>query len=284
ADRGHGQHSEDSIHLPLLILTSSCHGSCLAFPRDPAVVGDGCRLCPGIPGLDGGAGLAWSSAGSALSPGLGRIRLSARREASAEHPSPRAGLLASATGSLPSRLSHGRAARGLVLLPWDGAVTRPWLWHQDTAAPWAPRAVPAQCPAPSLLPRRGLGSTELGRGSQPSLGTKPCAPPVAQRALGGMVLVALSVPPSWLGKAWPGLPGLRAQQWSWAPVAGMGALSAHTSFFFQDYMDALVTNYCIWPPVQIANFYFVPLQHRLAVVQCVAIVWNCYLSWKANRM
>ncbi|NXI25505.1 MPV17 protein, partial [Sterrhoptilus dennistouni] len=52
----------------------------------------------------------------------------------------------------------------------------------------------------------------------------------------------------------------------------------------QDYMDALITNYCIWPPVQIANFYFVPLQHRLAVVQCVAIVWNCYLSWKANRM
>ncbi|NWZ87709.1 MPV17 protein, partial [Poecile atricapillus] len=52
----------------------------------------------------------------------------------------------------------------------------------------------------------------------------------------------------------------------------------------QDYVDALMTNYCIWPPVQVANFYFVPLQHRLAVVQCVAIVWNCYLSWKANRM
>ncbi|XP_061206248.1 protein Mpv17 isoform X2 [Neopsephotus bourkii] len=52
----------------------------------------------------------------------------------------------------------------------------------------------------------------------------------------------------------------------------------------QDYTDALLTNYCIWPPVQIANFYFVPLKHRLAVVQCVAIVWNCYLSWKANRM
>lgn len=52
----------------------------------------------------------------------------------------------------------------------------------------------------------------------------------------------------------------------------------------QDYTDALMTNYCIWPPVQIANFYFVPLKHRLAVVQCVAIIWNCYLSWKANRM
>uniref|UniRef100_A0A493TGV4 Mitochondrial inner membrane protein Mpv17 n=1 Tax=Anas platyrhynchos platyrhynchos TaxID=8840 RepID=A0A493TGV4_ANAPP len=52
----------------------------------------------------------------------------------------------------------------------------------------------------------------------------------------------------------------------------------------QDYVDALLTNYCIWPPVQVANFYFVPLSHRLAVVQCVAIVWNCYLSWKANRL
>ncbi|KAM9383517.1 mitochondrial inner membrane protein Mpv17 isoform 4-T4 [Phaethornis superciliosus] len=52
----------------------------------------------------------------------------------------------------------------------------------------------------------------------------------------------------------------------------------------QDYVDTLLTNYCIWPPVQAANFYFVPLQHRLAIVQCVAIVWNCYLSWKANRM
>ncbi|NXA44066.1 MPV17 protein, partial [Eudromia elegans] len=51
----------------------------------------------------------------------------------------------------------------------------------------------------------------------------------------------------------------------------------------QDYVDALLTNYCIWPPVQAANFYFVPLNHRLAVVQCVALVWNCYLSWKANR-
>nr|XP_009664222.1 PREDICTED: protein Mpv17 [Struthio camelus australis] len=30
----------------------------------------------------------------------------------------------------------------------------------------------------------------------------------------------------------------------------------------QDYVDALLTNYCIWPPVQIANFYFVPLNHR----------------------
>ncbi|XP_064411151.1 protein Mpv17 [Latimeria chalumnae] len=52
----------------------------------------------------------------------------------------------------------------------------------------------------------------------------------------------------------------------------------------RDYTDALITNYYLWPAVQIANFYFVPLHHRLAVVQCVAIVWNSYLSWKANKI
>ncbi|XP_037749550.1 protein Mpv17 isoform X3 [Chelonia mydas] len=52
----------------------------------------------------------------------------------------------------------------------------------------------------------------------------------------------------------------------------------------QDYPDALLANYYLWPAVQIANFYFIPLNHRLAVVQVVAVVWNSYLSWKANQL
>ncbi|XP_023687352.2 mitochondrial inner membrane protein Mpv17 [Paramormyrops kingsleyae] len=52
----------------------------------------------------------------------------------------------------------------------------------------------------------------------------------------------------------------------------------------RDYTDALISNYTLWPAVQMANFYFVPLNHRLAVVQIVAIAWNSYLSWKANKM
>ncbi|XP_051909586.1 protein Mpv17 isoform X2 [Hippocampus zosterae] len=50
----------------------------------------------------------------------------------------------------------------------------------------------------------------------------------------------------------------------------------------RDYTDALISNYYLWPPVQIANFYFIPLHHRLAVVQVVAVAWNSYLTWKAN--
>ncbi|TKS75394.1 Protein Mpv17 [Collichthys lucidus] len=51
-----------------------------------------------------------------------------------------------------------------------------------------------------------------------------------------------------------------------------------------DYTDALISNYYLWPTVQIANFYFIPLHHRLAVVQVVAVGWNSYLTWKANKM
>ncbi|KAM9421445.1 mitochondrial inner membrane protein Mpv17-like [Salvelinus alpinus] len=51
----------------------------------------------------------------------------------------------------------------------------------------------------------------------------------------------------------------------------------------RDYMDALISNYYLWPPVEIANFYFIPLHLRLAVVQIVAVSWNSSLSWKANN-
>uniref|UniRef100_A0A2K5RA36 Mitochondrial inner membrane protein Mpv17 n=1 Tax=Cebus imitator TaxID=2715852 RepID=A0A2K5RA36_CEBIM len=52
---------------------------------------------------------------------------------------------------------------------------------------------------------------------------------------------------------------------------------------FVDYPDALITNYYLWPAVQLANFYLIPLHYRLAVVQCVAVIWNSYLSWKAHQ-
>ncbi|ORX47969.1 Mpv17/PMP22 family protein [Hesseltinella vesiculosa] len=49
------------------------------------------------------------------------------------------------------------------------------------------------------------------------------------------------------------------------------------------YSSALFNNYKLWPAVQFANFYFVPLQHRLLVTNIVALGWNSYLSWVNQR-
>uniref|UniRef100_A0A8D8V2B5 Mitochondrial inner membrane protein Mpv17 n=1 Tax=Cacopsylla melanoneura TaxID=428564 RepID=A0A8D8V2B5_9HEMI len=50
------------------------------------------------------------------------------------------------------------------------------------------------------------------------------------------------------------------------------------------YVDIILTGYQIWPLVQVVNFYFVPIQYRVLLVQAVAVVWNTYLSWKLNSI
>ncbi|KAG9719112.1 hypothetical protein KCU73_g14892, partial [Aureobasidium melanogenum] len=45
------------------------------------------------------------------------------------------------------------------------------------------------------------------------------------------------------------------------------------------YWNALSKNWMLWPFVQAVNFKFVPLQHRVLVVNVVSLGWNCYLSY-----
>jgi protein Mpv17 len=47
----------------------------------------------------------------------------------------------------------------------------------------------------------------------------------------------------------------------------------------KNYSEALLTNWMIWPFVQMVNFKLVPLQHRLLFVNVISIGWNCYLSF-----
>ncbi|PNY26574.1 Protein SYM1 [Tolypocladium capitatum] len=42
---------------------------------------------------------------------------------------------------------------------------------------------------------------------------------------------------------------------------------------------ALRTNWMVWPFVQIINFTFLPLQHRVLFANVISIGWNSYLSW-----
>ena len=50
-----------------------------------------------------------------------------------------------------------------------------------------------------------------------------------------------------------------------------------------DYIDALKFNYALWPAVQMLNFYFVPMQHRVIVVNFVALFWNTYLAYASHK-
>ncbi|XP_027225233.1 protein Mpv17 isoform X1 [Penaeus vannamei] len=49
-----------------------------------------------------------------------------------------------------------------------------------------------------------------------------------------------------------------------------------------NYVDIILTNWTVWPAVQICNFAFIPLQHQVLIVQIFALFWNTYLAWKTN--
>lgn len=47
----------------------------------------------------------------------------------------------------------------------------------------------------------------------------------------------------------------------------------------QAYVPGLTKNFMIWPWVQFTNFKYVPMEHRVLVVNVISLGWNCYLSF-----
>lgn len=49
------------------------------------------------------------------------------------------------------------------------------------------------------------------------------------------------------------------------------------------YVPVLQKNWMLWPAVQAVNFTYVPLHHRVLVVNVVSLGWNCYLSYANSQ-
>lgn len=62
-------------------------------------------------------------------------------------------------------------------------------------------------------------------------------------------------------------------------VAEKGAKERISDKLNSTYWMALTRNWMLWPWVQLVNFSFVPLNHRVLVVNVVSLGWNCYLSY-----
>lgn len=45
------------------------------------------------------------------------------------------------------------------------------------------------------------------------------------------------------------------------------------------YIPGLKANWALWPAVQFVNFTYVPLEHRVLIVNIVSLGWNCFLSY-----
>ncbi|UMM19276.1 hypothetical protein L5515_014950 [Caenorhabditis briggsae] len=49
-----------------------------------------------------------------------------------------------------------------------------------------------------------------------------------------------------------------------------------------DWYDVYTSSLRLWPAVQLINFYFVPLNYRVILIQVVAFFWNSWLSFKTQ--
>ena len=74
----------------------------------------------------------------------------------------------------------------------------------------------------------------------------------------------------------------------WVYIAVMAKLRGEDNREMQrkcerDFMPVLIASYKLWPAAQMLNFYYIPLKHRIPVMNSIGLLWNTYVGWKAER-
>ncbi|KAK3868095.1 hypothetical protein Pcinc_026486 [Petrolisthes cinctipes] len=53
---------------------------------------------------------------------------------------------------------------------------------------------------------------------------------------------------------------------------------------FKDKFPAVYAfDWCIWPPTQTINFYFVPIQYRVLYINFITVIWDVFLSYIKHK-
>nr|XP_022902474.1 mpv17-like protein 2 [Onthophagus taurus] len=87
---------------------------------------------------------------------------------------------------------------------------------------------------------------------------------------------------------------LLADQFIMSPVCisflfyGVGLLEGNTfrecaTELQQKFLEVYTVDWCVWPPVQFVNFYFLPLKYQVLYINTVTMLYNIFLSYMKHR-
>ncbi|CAF0984333.1 unnamed protein product [Rotaria sordida] len=63
------------------------------------------------------------------------------------------------------------------------------------------------------------------------------------------------------------------------PLVSGKSMTESKRRFRQDFPTVMKANYLAWPAIQLTNFYFIPLQHRVLFVNMCSLIWSTFLAY-----